>query len=341
MEERLQKIMARAGFGSRRANEELLKNGRVQVNGQVAHLGDKADPDTDLIEVDGRRIKLKEKLVYVALNKPKGVLSSTEDEMDKGRPTVRDLIPIPGHLYPVGRLDRQSDGLMLLTNDGDLAHKLTHPRYGHEKSYLVLVDGQLTPEQLQQWRNGVLLDGEMTAPADVKVLTPHKDGSWLQIIMREGRKRQIRRIASLFDLNVRQLTRERIGPLQLGDLKPGVWRHLTAGEVTQLREHVAAHVARQQTKGSRRNLPAQGRGREVAPARPAEGTRDKINRRERAERGGRSEERLPAASKSGNQKANSEKGNRFESSKPTQERRHRRPGRVGKDNRRPDAGRKT
>jgi 23S rRNA pseudouridine2605 synthase len=317
MEERLQKIMARAGFGSRRANEELLKTGRVRVNGQVVHLGDKADPDKDVIEVDGRRIKVKESRVYVALNKPKGVLSSTEDEMDKGRPTVRDLIPIPGHLYPVGRLDRQSEGLMLLTNDGDLAHKLTHPRYGHEKSYLVLIDGQLTPEQLQKWRDGVMLDGERTAPAEVKVLSQQKDGSQLQIIMREGRKRQIRRIASLFGQDVRRLTRERIGPLQLGDLQPGVWRHLTAGEVKQLHEHVEAHVTRQEQKTNRR-----GRGG-------------------RGEEGRRKEESLPTASTSGNRKSNSEKGNRVESSKPTQERRHRRPGRVGKDDRRPDAGRKT
>jgi pseudouridine synthase len=316
MEERLQKIMARAGFGSRRANEELLKSGRVRVNGQIVHLGDKADAEKDVIEVDGRRIRVKETLVYVALNKPKGVLSSTEDEMEKGRPTVRDLVPIQGHLYPVGRLDRQSEGLMLLTNDGDLAHKLTHPRYGHEKSYLVLVEGQLTPEQVQKWRDGVRLDGEMTAPAGVKVLSQEKDGSWLQIVMREGRKRQIRRIASLFGLEVRKLTRERIGPLQLGDLKPGNWRHLTAGEIEQLREHVAAHVARQEKR---------------------------INRRERGERGeeGRKEGSFPKASKSGNRKSNSEKGNRFDSSKPTQERRHRRPGRVGKDDGRPDAGRKT
>ena len=317
MEERLQKIMARAGFGSRRANEELLKTGRVRVNGQPAHLGDKADPDRDVIEVDGRRIRVKESRVYVAVNKPKGVISSTEDEIEKGRPTVRDLIPIPGHLYPVGRLDRQSEGLMLLTNDGDLAHKLTHPRYGHEKSYLVRVDGQLTPEQLQQWRDGVRLDGEMTAPAEVKVLGPEKEGSWLQIIMREGRKRQIRRIAALFGLNVRKLTRERIGPLQLGDLKPGTWRHLTEGEVAQLREHVAAHVARQEKK---------------------------INRREsggRGEEGRRKEGSVPTVSKSKNRETNSEKGNRFESSKSTQERRHRRPGRVGKDDGRPDAGRKS
>lgn len=289
MEERLQKIMAQAGVGSRRANEELLKTGRVRVNGKVVHLGDKADAARDVIEVDGRRLKVKDTHIYVVVNKPKGVISSTEDEMEKGRLTVRDLIPLEGHLYPVGRLDRQSDGLMLLTNDGDLAHKLTHPRYGHEKSYRVLIEGQLKPEHLQQWREGLILDGEPTAPAEVRVLSQQKDHSWLEIIMREGRKRQIRRIAALFGHEVRQLTRERIGPLLLGNLQPGGWRHLSSGEVGQLREHVASKI-----KNSPRRTGA------------------KIT-----------------------------EGNRIESAKPTQERRHRRPGRVGQDNRRPDAGRKS
>ena len=135
MEERLQKLMAHAGLGARRDCEQLIEMGRVTVNGRVAQFGDKANPLTDRVEVDGRAIDLaRERLIYIALHKPKGIISSLEDELQQGRQTVRDLINLPGHLYPVGRLDRQSEGLMLMTNDGDLAHKLTHPRYGHEKT---------------------------------------------------------------------------------------------------------------------------------------------------------------------------------------------------------------
>jgi 16S rRNA U516 pseudouridylate synthase RsuA-like enzyme len=133
MSEKLQKIMSRAGLGSRRQNEAVILSGRVRVNGQIAHLGDRADQNKDRIEVDGRLLEFSDK-IYIKLYKPKGVISSTEDEMDKGRPTVRDMVDLPGHLYPVGRLDKQSEGLMLLTNDGKLTHRLTHPRFGHQKS---------------------------------------------------------------------------------------------------------------------------------------------------------------------------------------------------------------
>ncbi|MFQ5436702.1 MAG: pseudouridine synthase, partial [Anaerolineae bacterium] len=146
MEERLQKLLSRAGFGSRRRCEEIIANGRVQLNGRPAKLGDKADPAKDKIAVDGETIRIKpHNFVYIALHKPKGVLSSLEDELGEGRQTVRDLIPLPGHLYPVGRLDKQSTGLMLMTNDGDMAHKLTHPRYGHRKMYHVTVEGNVPP----------------------------------------------------------------------------------------------------------------------------------------------------------------------------------------------------
>ncbi|MCI0395311.1 MAG: rRNA pseudouridine synthase [Chloroflexi bacterium] len=231
--QRLQKLMAQAGLGSRRKNEALITAGRVRVNGQVARLGDKADPDVDRVEVDGRLLKL-EKLVYIKLHKPKGVLSSTEDELAQGRPTVRDLVNVQGHLYPIGRLDRQSEGLMLLTNDGKLAHRLTHPRYGHEKIYRVVVEGKPVLATLEQWARGVELDGRPTIPAQIEILHQQKDHTWLRLTMREGRKRQIRRIAAMLGHPVTRLIREQIGPIRLGDLKPGEWRHLSASEVAAL-----------------------------------------------------------------------------------------------------------
>jgi len=241
MEERLQKIMAEAGLGSRRACEELIRAGVVRVNGQVAMLGTKADAARDEITVRGRAIH-QEKTVYIMLNKPKGVLSSTEDELDEGRQTVRDLVNLPGHFYPVGRLDKPSEGLILLTNDGHLAHRLTHPRYEHEKEYLVLVYGQPSADTLAQWQRGVLLDGQMTAPARVRIDKTMPDATWLTVILREGKKRQIRRVAAALGHEVRQLIRVRIGPLVLSGLETGQWRHLTPAEVRALREEVKSDL---------------------------------------------------------------------------------------------------
>jgi 23S rRNA pseudouridine2605 synthase len=233
MQERLQKIMARAGLGSRRRNEALIDAGRVRVNGRVARLGEKADPEVDRIEVDGRPLEMG-KTIYVKMYKPRGVLSSTEDELNRGRQTVRDVVGLKGHLYPVGRLDKQSEGLMLLTNDGRLTHRLTHPRYGHEKEYLVIVEGRITSATLDLWRAGVILDGRKTAPAQVEVAQQHKDSTWLRVTMHEGRKRQIRRVAASLGHPVSRLIRRRIGPIELGELKPGEWRHLTQGEIASL-----------------------------------------------------------------------------------------------------------
>lgn len=230
--------MAQAGIGSRRHNEKLIKQGRVIVNGRLARLGDKADLEKDEIKVDGRIIN-DSGHTYIALNKPKGVISSLEDELDEDRTTVRDLIPLPGHIYPVGRLDKQSEGLMLMTNDGKLAHRLTHPRYGHEKEYAVTLEGALADDMIAQWRRGLRLDGKMTAPAGVKLIERDAEQTHLRIIMREGRKRQIRRVAAQFGHPVQQLVRHKIGPLSLGNLKPGQWRHLTPDEVAALQKTVA------------------------------------------------------------------------------------------------------
>jgi 23S rRNA pseudouridine2605 synthase len=234
MEERLQKILARAGFGSRRANEELISAGRVRVNGEVAKLGSKADPMRDRIEVDGRPIELAEPLVYVALYKPRGVISAVKSP--DPRPTVRDLVPVPGNIYPVGRLDVDSEGLILLTNDGELANRLTHPRYGHKKEYQVLVARRPDEEQLATWRRGVVLeDGYKTAPAEVRFESVFGKGAWLRVILREGRKRQIRETGSLIGLPVVRIIRVRIGSLHLGNLKPREWRHLSQAEVAALK----------------------------------------------------------------------------------------------------------
>ena len=236
MEERLQKIMSHAGLGSRRACEELILSGRVTVNGKVAEIGQKADPVSDRIVVDGRVISGAEPFVYIALYKPRNVLSAVEAEPNDFRRTVRDLIPLPGHLYPVGRLDFDSEGLVLMTNDGELTNKLTHPKFGHSKIYRVLVARRPDDEQLATWRRGVVLDeGYKTAPADVSIESSAGKGCWIRIIMREGRKRQIREIGSLLGLPVVRILRIAIGPLRLGTLKPGDWRHLTEAEVADLK----------------------------------------------------------------------------------------------------------
>lgn len=234
MEERLQKILSRAGYGSRRACEELISAQRVSVNGRIARLGDKADPQRDQILVDGQPLPRAKTLQYIAVYKPRGVLSAVTSQ--DPRPTVRDLVDVPGLLYPVGRLDVDSEGLVLLTNDGDLAYRLTHPRFGHEKEYRVLVARRPDEEQLETWRRGVVLqDGHRTRPAEVRVEAPFGKGAWLRVVLKEGRKRQIREVGETIGLPVVRIIRVRIGSLHLGRLKPGEWRYLTAKEVAALK----------------------------------------------------------------------------------------------------------
>jgi 23S rRNA pseudouridine2605 synthase len=239
MEERLQKILARAGYGSRRSCEELISAGRVRVNGQMVSLGDKADAVRDKIMVDGRPVKEAEALIYVALYKPRGVISTISDP--DLRPAVRDLVLVPGTLYPVGRLDFDSEGLVLMTNDGDLANKLTHPRYEHEKEYRVLVAKQPDSEQLNLWRRGVVLeDGFRTGPAGVYVVSKNGKGAWLDVTLKEGHKRQIREMGIQTGLPVVRIVRVRIGELRLGSLKPRDWRYLTTQEITALQRPATA-----------------------------------------------------------------------------------------------------
>ena len=234
MQERLQKLLAQAGYGSRRASEAYIIEGRVHVNGKVAELGQKADLLVDRVTVDGKALTRKEALTYIALYKPRNVLSAAEGQDD--RETVRDLIPLPGHLYPVGRLDYDSEGLILMTNDGELTNKLTHPRFGHQKEYRVLVARRPDEQQLETWRRGVVLeDGDKTAPADVIFIGMSGKGAWIRVIMGEGKKRQIREIGKLLGLPVVKIIRLRIGTLRLGSLKPRQWRHLTEDEVSELK----------------------------------------------------------------------------------------------------------
>ena len=250
MEERVQKILARAGFGSRRACEKFIQQGRVQVNGQVAQLGQRADPDSDRITLDGRPVSVKQGYTYVALHKPRGVLSDKGD--GSGRlSTIHDLVNLPERLFPVGRLDLRSEGLILLTDDGDLTYRLTHPRYGHRKEYRALVEGEPDQATLKQWRNGVFLDGRITAKAQVDVVEREQDRTWLRVVLREGRKRQIRRVAAMLGHPVHRLIRIRIGPLLLGDLKLGHWRRLSSGEVDVLRASVQRSQQRPRKKGQR------------------------------------------------------------------------------------------
>jgi 23S rRNA pseudouridine2605 synthase len=237
--ERLQKVLAHAGVASRRASEELIVAGRVTVNGRVVtELGCKVDPRHDSIMVNGQAIaKQQEQPVYVMLNKPRQVLSAASD--DRGRRTVIDLVKLEERVYPVGRLDFNSEGLILLTNDGNLTRQITHPSQHVEKEYHVLVRGKPTTDTLIRWRTGDFeLEGGKPAPATVDKLSDEGEDTWLRIILTEGRKRQVRESARRLGHPVRALNRVRIGPLKLGNLKSGRWRHLSAEEVRRLKNTV-------------------------------------------------------------------------------------------------------
>lgn len=235
MPERLQKVLSRSGLDSRRKCESLIRDGRVTVNGEVAELGCSVDPHFDEICVDGKRIKPAERFVYIALYKPVGVLSSLKSQ--GGRKTVCDLVNYTGRLYPVGRLDAASEGLVLLTNDGDLTNFLTHPRYGHEKEYRVLLNKRPNTKQINAWRRGVILpDGTRSLKARCWMEEPKGDNAWLRVVLRQGRKRQIRETARIFGLKVLKLIRIRIGGLWLGELQPGEWRILRESEIATLKK---------------------------------------------------------------------------------------------------------
>lgn len=256
-QERLQKILAKSGLGSRRTCEEFIQAGRVVVNGKLAELGEKADPEKDDIRFDGESIKIHEKSVYIILNKPLGVLSSLKSQ--GGHQTVIDLLQIPQRVFPVGRLDLDSQGLILLTNDGALANMLTHPKYEHEKEYLVILDRSPDERQLAAWRRGVTLsDGVKTLPCKVELFGKKGETVRIKVILKQGRKRQIRETANVLGLNVRKLVRVRIGPIRLGNLKSGEWKHLTPEEERKLKASLQRPSSRRKPSRSGRG-PARGK----------------------------------------------------------------------------------
>lgn len=232
--ERLQKILARAGFGSRRACEELIAEGRVTVNGERAELGRRVDLVNDRVAVDGIIVSVRDDTVYYLLNKPRGVVTTASDP--QGRPTVVELVPLEPRVFPVGRLDADTEGLLLLTNDGDLAHRLTHPSFGVEKEYIAEVDQTPTPAAIRRLREGVGLDDGVTAPAKVASIPPRA----LRIAIHEGRNRQVRRMCAAVGLAVVRLVRVRIGTVTDRQLRPGQWRPLTTAELRSLDEAAAA-----------------------------------------------------------------------------------------------------
>jgi len=234
MEERLQKILSRAGVASRREAERMITDGRVAVNGKpVTELGAKADPSRDAVTVDGKPVSVAEKRVYILLNKPVGYVTTMKDP--EGRPIVTDLLRGLGvRVFPVGRLDYNTEGLLLLTNDGDWANRLAHPRHEVDKEYLVRVKGTVSREQITRLERGLELEDGRTAPARVSVTRQSDNNTWIAVTIHEGRYRQVRRMCEAVGLSVVRLRRVRYGALALGELKIGEYRHLTHGEVTAL-----------------------------------------------------------------------------------------------------------
>jgi 23S rRNA pseudouridine2605 synthase len=235
LEIRLQKFLAEAGVASRRASERLIIQGRVKVNNKVVHkLGTKIDPQKDKVEVDDKVCNAIPKDLYILLNKPVGVVTTVKDP--HGRPTVIDLIKgIDQRVYPVGRLDMDSEGLLILTNDGRVTYKITHPKYEIEKTYEVLVKGIVDNKKIKTLETGVKLTDGITSPAKVKILKTNKNSTLLQIIIHEGKNRQVRRMCEAVGHPVLLLKRTHIGKLSLKGIKSGKWRHMTDEEIKYIK----------------------------------------------------------------------------------------------------------
>ena len=232
-EVRLQKFLAESGVASRRKSEELIDQGKVRVNGRVAMIGDKIDPKKDTVTVNGKKIVKTKTFTYIVLHKPRGFITTMSDEMD--RKCVAELIKdVPGRVYPVGRLDRDSEGMLLFTNDGAFANAMTHPTKHVPKTYRVTVRPSINEEQITALTQGVIIDDRKTAPAEVRVITKEEGRVVLEIILYEGRNRQIRKMCEEVGLEVARLKRTAIGSIKLGMLKQGDWRNLTEDEVRKL-----------------------------------------------------------------------------------------------------------
>lgn len=236
---RLQKIISESGYCSRRKAEELIAQKRVKLNGRPVKLGDKANPVKDIITIDGERIYFdrKKKYTYIMLNKPRGYVTTMEDEL--GRKCVTELLSgVSERVYSIGRLDRNSEGLLLFTNDGEFANSIMHPSKHISKTYRVTVRPDITDEQLIELSEGVVIDGKRTLPAMINVLTKEPGRVVLQMVIKEGRNRQIRKMCEAVGLEVARLRRTAIGPIKLGMLKPGTWRELTSEELRSLRNAI-------------------------------------------------------------------------------------------------------
>lgn len=239
---RINRFLASAGLGARRKVESLITRGKVTVNGQrVSDLSLRVDPERDCVRVGGRVVKAEREVVYIVLNKPADYLTTANDP--RGRRTIYDLLGrAPGRIFPVGRLDRMSEGLLLLTNDGPLAHRLAHPRYGIRRVYRLGVAAEMTDEQVARFRRGVRIDGRMIRPREVTVIHRGKRTTTLEVVLIEGRNREIRRICESLDLRVNRLRRIQFGPLSIRGVPTGEWRPLRGNEVDRLRKAVRLGV---------------------------------------------------------------------------------------------------
>lgn len=298
--ERLQKILAAAGFGSRRSCEALIEAGRVRVDGQVAKLGDQADPFVQRITVDGAPIPRPEPRVYVMLNKPRGVITSTDDP--HGRKTVTDLVALPRpkrgeppRLYPVGRLDWDSEGLLLMTNDGVLTQRLTHPSYEHPRSYSVLVKGDPSADVVERWKRGITLDGRMTRFDTVAISEQARGETWLRVTVHEGRKHLVRRMVAALGFPAIRLIRVSMGPLQLGTLASGKWRYLSEPEVRLLRKE-GLTPEKPQARAARKRAGQRGR---PGASRSEAGRSPSRRRNDGTSRHGPSDDRSPRSRSGG------------------------------------------
>ncbi|MGH7859465.1 MAG: pseudouridine synthase, partial [Candidatus Binatia bacterium] len=230
--ERLQKVLARAGYGSRRACEDLIKGGRVRVNGEVARLGMRIDAATDAVEIEGVRVNVRPDLVYLALNKPVGVLTTAADP--RGRPTVMELVPPEPRVFPVGRLDRDTGGLIFLTNDGEFANRIAHPRYEVPKTYVAEVAGKFPASAATRLERGVELEDGRARASGVRVRARGRGRTLVELTVREGRNRLVRRMFDAVGTPVASLQRTAVGPVRLGRLRPGTYRKLDPREVLEL-----------------------------------------------------------------------------------------------------------
>jgi 23S rRNA pseudouridine2605 synthase len=235
--QRVQKILSEIGIASRRKAEELIREGRVTVNGRIAHIGDRADPYQNSIKVDGQKVNFSSSKVYILLNKPKGTMTTSDDP--EGRTTVIDLVKIKNtRLFPVGRLDYDAEGFLLLTNDGELAYRLAHPSFHVPRTYLVKVKGKPTPDEIRKLSRGISLEDRGTAPCQISYLRDTEENQWLEMVLYEGRNRQVKRMWEKLGYPVLKLKRVGFAGLALGRLKPGEFRSLRPGEVRKLKERV-------------------------------------------------------------------------------------------------------